>query len=375
MIRVHRVSAEELKSVMMSTDLRAGEKSVLTADIGLLLAVLLHDAEMRAGGFVLIRGAVQEFNTNAEAQITALVKKLVAMGANQSRLECLIMGGTIRSNWQLDRTTRLLRDMGFSVKTGDVLGEDIKRKISFDLNSGVVNFCGRQEDPSRWDPSKGNLAAHEGSAVFGGGGGITGVVANATRFFREKNTFKGLRELVFPEFLARTNGLPFTMWCAASSSGQEPYSYAMYLLRLRQRTGATFPIRVLATDINEDCLKEGQRGKYSISEQDAREYGAYFRAYGSLEGETFQAGRELSHTVRFKKYDIARPVAHSRFHLIVCANVFQYYSPEARLHFLQNFIAACHRPGYIFIGPPDRSALRQLGLEYFPKYGLLRVDG
>ena len=372
MIRAQRVPPAELSGVTLSFDLRAGERSTLSADIGLSVAVLLHHSGSRAGGYVTVSGAPQGFDEVVTDRVGTLLKKLSAMGITSDGLECAVIGGTSRSSWQVERLRRVLRDMKLDAKTLDVLGEDVRRKIAFNLDTGMVRFSGKQEDPSRWNPSKGTLNINDGKSVFASDS-VTGVVANATRFFREKNTFKGLRELVFPEYLHRGGTMTFTLWSAACSSGQEAYSYAMYLSRLRERSNAPFPVKVLGTDINESLVEEAKKGAYVVSDGDIRDFSAYFNRYGKLEGDRFTVGRDVQAMTHFRPYDISKPVQQTRFHVIICANVFQYYAPPARRHFLELFVQACHRPGYIFVGPPDREAVRELELEYFPKYGLLRV--
>ncbi|MCP4646994.1 MAG: hypothetical protein GY852_04555 [bacterium] len=90
-------------------------------------------------------------------------------------------------------------------------------------------------------------------------GGQTGcVVANATRFFREKITFKALREVIIPEHHAFSPKEPLKIWCTSCSNGSEVYSYAMYAHRLLVRAGAKCGFAVLGTDINASMVEEAE---------------------------------------------------------------------------------------------------------------------
>lgn len=81
---------------------------------------------------------------------------------------------------------------------------------------------------------------------------------NETSFFRDQRPFEALRTIILPE-LARS-GRPLTIWCAAASSGQEPYSIAMLLREhyasLAQRT------RIIASDLSREMIARTNAGVY-----------------------------------------------------------------------------------------------------------------
>src|SRR5216683_2804016 len=102
----------------------------------------------------------------------------------------------------------------------------------------------------------------------GGSDALTAEVAeamttNETFFFRDKIPFDHLRETVLPELLqARANRRSLRIWCAASSSGQEPYSIAMCLKEFAS-TLTGWRVEILATDLSQGVLDKSRAGIFS----------------------------------------------------------------------------------------------------------------
>jgi chemotaxis methyl-accepting protein methylase len=176
-----------------------------------------------------------------------------------------------------------------------------------------------------------------------------------------------------PEHLRLAPNEPLTVWCAACSNGVEAYSYAMYIHRLLTRIKADLSFKVFGTDINQQLIETAKKGEYEISKGDLRDYSAYFKRYGELDGDKIRFGDEIRRHLSFRTFDIrSRPRKH-RFNVIICANVFQYYKDEAREHFLKNFVDVSKLPGYIFVGPMSPEAIDRFGLTNLLKYKMLRM--
>ncbi len=373
MIRMRRASDGALPRPTAKGDgFRVSEGRPLTVDAGMAVVGLARDAHAGRGGYVAIGGGVSDFAERAAEAIRGLVAKLAALGSPVDRLECALFGGTDTAKWQLDRVEKLLRAQGLTPDRLADTGGKVYRTFTFDVKAGVVEVASEEENAAHWSPAASALGIEDGIRVFRQNA-VTGKVANATRFFREKKTFSALQHLIVPEYLASGTRLPLRIWCAACSSGEEPYSYAMLLLRLRDRAGASFPFRIDATDINETLLERAERGAYDVPQRDVDEYGAYFRKYGNLQGQRVDFGPEVRSVVRFRPFDIRNRPRKHRFRLIVCANVFQYYNDEARQHFLRNFAAVAERPGYIYVNNVREEMLRDFQGEYLREYGLVRI--
>ncbi len=89
------------------------------------------------------------------------------------------------------------------------------------------------------------------------------MTTNETFFFRDKIPFDHLREAVLPELMrARANRRSLRIWCAASSTGQEPYSIAMCLKEFASAL-AGWRVEIVATDLSQAVLEKSRAGIFS----------------------------------------------------------------------------------------------------------------
>lgn len=279
----------------------------------------------------------------------------------------------MESNWGIDGTD--LQSITPAIIAKNISAEGSRmglQKKSIGTHTTSTEANGGTRGRSFLNPASSNLSAKEGSYHFKETV-VDGVVANATRFFRITKCFKAIRELILPEHLSFHPDRPFSVWSSACSSGEEPYSVAMYLLRLQSRMATNIPVEIIGTDINLHCIASARNGVYNLQKNAIEDHKGYFTTYGSLKGQVFTIGEDLRNLVRFRTFDLYEPPKHHSFNLIICANVFQYYQEEARIHFLKNFIQACRQPGYIYIDNIRQESLEALGVTFLPRYNLVRI--
>jgi chemotaxis methyl-accepting protein methylase len=147
----------------------------------------------------------------------------------------------------------------------------------------------------------------------------------------------------------------------------------MVLSRLTARDCPTLSWTLFATDINRQCIETAKAGTYSLHAKTLHEYKAYFATFGELSGQTWTAGPMLRDHIRFGVFDLTHQPRNHTFNLIVCANIFQYYNQASRLHYLENLIQVCRRPGYIYIDNLRPELLDPLGVEFLPQYNLIHL--
>lgn len=343
----------------------------LTCDAGLAAIALLHHAPTGAGAVVVVGGTVQTFATRADQYLADAVRQLVQGGAAEDHLTCTVLGASDRTSWQTKRLSGLARARGWPTRIHEDANQRVYRRFAFSPKRYELRMVHDKAEAPDWSPAASALGVHDSIRVFTENA-LAGKVANASRFFREERSYRGLRELILPRFLSRSSRLALHVWCAGCSTGEEVYSYAMYILRLRERTGAAFPVRIFGTDINTDCLTRAQAGVFDVPKRDLDTYAAYFRRFGTVAGQRVTMGQEVRDCIRFRPFDMRERPKHHRFHLVVCANVFQYYNDEARRHFLTNFASVCQPEGFIYVNHVRREMVEALGMEFFPEYGLLR---
>ena len=92
---------------------------------------------------------------------------------------------------------------------------------------------------------------------------VEAMATTETSFFREIRTFEMFKKTILPELLAlRASDRSLNLWCAASSAGQEPYSFAM-LLREHLPSLGSWSIKFIASDISQEMLARARAGRFN----------------------------------------------------------------------------------------------------------------
>jgi chemotaxis protein methyltransferase CheR len=92
---------------------------------------------------------------------------------------------------------------------------------------------------------------------------VDAMTTNETSFFRDGHPWQTLGDAIVPQLLAARPGQQLTIWCAACSSGQEPYSLAMVLRDRFPDACAAGRIRIVATDLSPSMLERCRLAAYS----------------------------------------------------------------------------------------------------------------
>ena len=180
---------------------------------------------------------------------------------------------------------------------------------------------------------------------------VEAMTTNETSFFRDHHPFEAIKRIVLPELVekrAKTHSL--RIWCAACSTGQEPYSIAMMLDQYFPLL-ASWKVSILATDISKAVLARAASGRYRQVEIDrglseiARS--RYFRQ-DKLE---WEIRPELRKLVRFEELNLAgRWPAMAAFDLVFLRNVLIYFDQPAKLSVLAKMRGQVHDDGYLILG-------------------------
>jgi chemotaxis protein methyltransferase CheR len=93
---------------------------------------------------------------------------------------------------------------------------------------------------------------------------LSAMMTHETSFFRDKSPFETLRTMLLPELITRRAAQKqLTLWSAACSTGQEPYSLAILLNEHFPDLLASWRVRILATDFSEAVLARAREGVFS----------------------------------------------------------------------------------------------------------------
>lgn len=172
------------------------------------------------------------------------------------------------------------------------------------------------------------------------------LTTNETYFFREHKHFDFLLDKLLPK-VAR--GKTFRLWCAASSTGEEPYTLAM---TLAEGLGTT-PWQILATDINMQVLEKASSGHYAlerahnISSDLLSKY--CLKGSGNQEG-TFLIKKVLRDKISFEQLNLVKPLPKmDQFDVIFLRNVMIYFDNETRIQVVKKVLATLKLGGFLFV--------------------------
>jgi chemotaxis protein methyltransferase CheR len=182
---------------------------------------------------------------------------------------------------------------------------------------------------------------------------INAFTVNETYFYREDHQLQCLSsDLLAERVRARGRNHGIRIWCAPCSTGEEPYSVAMWLLENWELVDQ-YDIEILGSDIDTEALQAcrlGIYGKRALMRLPEPLVGKYFTP---LEKERWQILDELRQSVQFSRVNLVersetRP--HGRFDVIFCRNVLIYFDDESRRIAAENLYENLLPGGFICLG-------------------------
>ena len=177
---------------------------------------------------------------------------------------------------------------------------------------------------------------------------VNSLTTNLTDFFREAHHFHILRD-----FLRTRRERPITIWCSASSTGEEPYSIAM--TAVEAFGGFNAPVQVLASDLDTNVLKKGQEGMYPQERikklSDAQQRQFFLKGTGERANQV-KVKPELAAMVKFFRLnllDASWPVKNG-LDAIFCRNVMIYFDKPTQYTMLKKMKPLLKPDGLLFMG-------------------------
>lgn len=180
---------------------------------------------------------------------------------------------------------------------------------------------------------------------------VEAMTTNESFFFRDIKPFDIFRDATLPYYLdARKGTHKIKIWCAAASSGQEPYSLAMTLNDLGPKL-AGWNIDILGTDISTDILEKAKNGLYTQFEVQRGLPVQNLVKYFDKEDEHWRVKDELRSMVNYREFNLLDSFAPlGQFDIVFCRNVLIYFDQETKSQILAR-IAGCMPPdGLLFLG-------------------------
>ena len=183
---------------------------------------------------------------------------------------------------------------------------------------------------------------------------VDAMTTNETFFFRDKVPFEHVRDTVLPALIAaRAREKRIRIWCAAASTGQEPYSIAMTLKGMEAQL-AGFRVDILATDLVGDVLERARTGIYSQFEVQRGLPIQMLVQYFRQNGESWQIVPELRKMVQFRTLNLLNDFSPlGRFDLVFCRNVLIYFDQPAKTQVLDRLARQMPDDSYLILGAAE----------------------
>ncbi len=183
---------------------------------------------------------------------------------------------------------------------------------------------------------------------------IEALTTNETSFFRDIHPFETLKDAVLPELLeSRTSTEKLNIWCAASSSGQEPYSIAM-LIRESFPALLDWKINFIASDISEKMLDRCRSGKFSQLEVNRGLPASFLVKYFEKNGTTWSIKKQLQEMIHFQHINLSRELPYlPPMDIIFMRNVLIYFDIETKKKILEQLRSILQPDGFLFLGAAE----------------------
>lgn len=180
---------------------------------------------------------------------------------------------------------------------------------------------------------------------------VEAMTTNETSFFRDINPFEIFKNTVLPYFKEKQgHSKRMRVWCAASSSGQEPYSLAMLLKEeAHKMPGWTFDIT--ATDISHEILAQAKEGVYTQFEVQRGLPITHLMKYFTQQGDKWALNPEIKNMINFKYFNLLDGMASmGQFDVIFCRNVLIYFDQPTKKDVMERFGKQMGEDGFLFLG-------------------------
>ena len=196
---------------------------------------------------------------------------------------------------------------------------------------------------------------------------VEAMTTNETSFFRDHHPFEALRQVVLPALIqGRNSTRQLNIWCAAASTGQEPYSIALLITEHFPEL-AGWDIRILATDICKSVLERARVGRFRQIEVNRGMSVPYLLKYFQRDGLEFQIDDTLRKMVKFEELNlIQRWPPLPTFDLVFIRNVLIYFDVEAKRTILAGARRQLATDGYLFLGGSETIPGDNLGFDRLP---------
>jgi chemotaxis protein methyltransferase CheR len=180
------------------------------------------------------------------------------------------------------------------------------------------------------------------------------ITTNHTYFMREKEHFDYFTREVLPYIEKNSKNRDCRIWCAASSTGEEPYTLAILIKEYFQDNYRFWDTKLLATDISEEALMKAKKGEYS-TERLAPVPKYWLHTYFNKLNQALDiwtVSNAIKNEVIYRRFNLMEvefPFKR-KFHAIFIRNVMIYFDNETKKILVDKLYDVMENGGYLFIG-------------------------
>jgi len=183
---------------------------------------------------------------------------------------------------------------------------------------------------------------------------VEAMTTNETFFFRDKTPFDHFKDTVVPDLIkARAGKRSLRIWCAAASTGQEPYSLAMMLKDMSAQLSG-WRLEIIATDLSPEVLEKSRAGLYTQFEVQRglpiQSLVKHFTQVGTM----WQLNADVRALVQFRQFNLLQDFAGlGKFDIIFCRNVLIYFDQPTKSDIFGRLARVSESDGYLFLGAAE----------------------
>jgi chemotaxis protein methyltransferase CheR len=183
---------------------------------------------------------------------------------------------------------------------------------------------------------------------------VEAMTTNETFFFRDRIPFDLFRETLLPDLLVRNAGRRrLRIWCAAASTGQEPYSLAILLQEAAPRL-AGWQVEIVATDLSTEVIEKAKLGLYTHFEVQRGLPVQWLIKYFTQVGEQWQIAQSLRAMVDYRQLNLLHSFTSlGQFDVIYCRNVLIYFDAPTKADILARLAAQLAPDGALLLGAAE----------------------
>jgi chemotaxis protein methyltransferase CheR len=182
---------------------------------------------------------------------------------------------------------------------------------------------------------------------------VEAMTTNETFFFRDKIPFDHLRDGILPALIqARAARRSLRIWCAACSTGQEPYSIGMIVKEMAALSG--WRVEIVATDLSQEVLEKSRAGVYSQFEVQRGLPIQMLVKHFKQNGDLWQLNADIRAMVQHRQLNLLQDFSQlGKFDVIFCRNVLIYFDQDTKATIFERMSRMIEPDGVLALGAAE----------------------